>query len=232
MSVAIIDDSPSDAKVTQMTVEDAELTPWLVEHDPMIQHLSKETAIKRIAKRILAGAEAAVCDHRLRHGGFAPFDGAELAAFLIRKSLPAILISQFVDQDYDVSIRRWRAMLPSVLSRDEFQVDTFKAALDVCRKEIQGIFTPQRRRHRVLIRVVDIQNEANQRVVDAIIPSWSRQTAVRFPFVIVPARLHERLVIGGYLIAQVNLGANRSEDLFFDKFEKPPTPKNALFDNL
>jgi len=232
MDVAIIDDNPRDAVATQLTVEDAELTPWLVERDPAIQRFGKETGMKRIARRILERAEAAVCDHRLRPGGFAPFDGAELVAFLISKSLPAILISQFVDQDYDVSIRHWRAMLPSVLSRDEFRVDTFKAALEVCRNEIRGIFTPQRRRHRVLIRVVDIQNEANQKVVDAIIPSWSRKTAVRFPSVIVPQRLHQRLVINGYLIAQVNLGANRPEDLFFDKFEKPPTPKNALFDNL
>src|SRR6185295_6492974 len=106
---------------------------------------------------------------------------------------PAILISQFVDQDYDVSIRHWRARLPSVLSRDEFRADTFAAGLEICRKEIRGELTPQRRRHRVLIKVVDIQNEANQKVVDAIIPSWSRKTAVRFPFAIVPIRLRQRL---------------------------------------
>ena len=188
--------------------------------------------MKVVARNILRGAEAAVCDHRLRPQGFAKFDGAELVAFLISKSLPAILISQFVDQDYDVSIRHWRAKLPSVLSRDEFRADTFAAALEICRKEIRGVLTPQRRRHRVLIRIVDIQNEANQRVVDAIIPAWSRKTAVRFPFAIVPLRLRARLKKNGYLIAQVNLGTNRPEDLFFDKFEKPPTPKNALFDHL
>ena len=87
-------------------------------------------------------------------------------------------------------------------------------------------------RHRVLIQIVDIQNEANQKVVDAIIPAWSRKTAVRFPFAIVPSRLHARLKTNGYLIAQVNLGAIRPEDLFFTKFEKPPAPKNALFDHL
>lgn len=232
MAVAIIDDDPNAAQVTKMTVEDANLEPLIIERDPSIQRVAKETGMKRIARKILQIAEAAVCDHRLRPGGFAPFDGAELVAFLISNSLPAVLISQFVDQDYDVSIRHWRAKLPSVLSRDEFQVDTFKAGLEVCRNEIRGIFTPQRRRHRVIIRIVDIQNEANQRVIDAIIPSWSRMTAVRFPFAIVPKRLHQRLVRNGLLIAQVNLGANRPKDLYFDKFEIPPTPKNALFDHL
>jgi hypothetical protein len=232
MSVAIIDDDPSAAKVTQMVVEDAGLQPWLIERDPSLQRLSKERAMKSVARGILQNAESAVCDHRLRPQGFAKFDGAELVAFLIGKRFPAVLISQFVDQDYDVSIRHWRAKLPSVITRDEFRADTLLAALRMCRSEIDGELTPQRRPHRVLIKIVDIQNEANQRVVDAIVPSWSRQTAVRFPFAIVPPRLHRRLEKEGYLIAQVNLGANRPEDLFFDKFEIPPTPKNALFDNF
>ena len=232
MAVAIIDDDPKAAQVTKMTIEDANLETLLIQRDPPIPTEAKEKGVERIARRILHSADAAVCDHRLRRGGFALFDGAELVAFLIRNRMPAILISQFVDQDYDVSIRHWRAMLPSVLSRDEFEVDTFKAALEVCKNEIRGIFTPQRRRHRVLIRVVDIQNEADERVVDAIVPAWSRKTAVRFPSVIVPSNLHPSLVKDGILIAQVNLGANRPEDLYFDNFEIPTEPKNAIFDNF
>ena len=232
MPVAIIDDDPSAAKVTQMVVEDAGLQPWLVERDPSLQRVNKDRAMKVIARTILRDAEAAICDHRLRPQGFARFDGAELVAFLINEQFPAVLISQFVDQDYDVSIRHWRAKLPSVITRDEFRADTLLAALEMCRAEIRGEVTPQRRGHRVLIKIVDIQNEANQRVVDAIVPPWSSKTAVRFPASIVPPRLHPRLKKNSYLIAQVNLGANQPEDLFFDKFEIPPTPKNALFNRI
>ncbi len=153
-------------------------------------------------------------------------------ARLIHNKLPAVLISQFINQDYDVSIRHWRAKLPSVLSRDEFRADTLTAGLEQCRKEIAGEVTPDRRPHRVLFQIADIQNEANQRVVDAIIPSWSRQAAVRFPVAIVPKRLQSSLKKGKYMIAQVNLGARRPEDLFFDRFEKVPTPRDALFDHL
>lgn len=232
MAVAIIDDDVNAANVTRLAVEDAGFEPWMIARDPKILKMPKERAMKFVARNIIGGAEAAVCDHRLRPLNFARFDGAELVAFLISQKLPAILISQFVNQDHDVSIRHWRAMLPSVLSRDEFRADTLAFGLNLVRQEIAGVLTPQRRRHRVLLRIVDIQNEANQKVVDAIIPAWSRQTAVRFPFTIVPARLHARLKPKGYLIALVNLGANRPEDLFFEKFEKPPTPKNALFDHL
>lgn len=232
MSVAIIDDDPNAARVTGMTVEDAGLIPWLIDRQPAWLRLQKDRALKAVADTILGAAEAAVCDHRLRTLGFARFDGAELVATLIGQGLPAVLISQFVDQDYDVSIRHWRALLPSVIPRDDFRPETFAAGLDLCRKEISGELTPQRQRHRVLIRIVDIQREANQRVVDAIIPAWSRQSAVRFPLAIVPTRLQARVKPQGYLIALVNLGANRPEELFFEKFEKPPTPKNALFDHI
>jgi len=232
MPVAIIDDDSKAAQVTRMTVEDADLETFILGRDPRIHEVAKDAGIRIISQTILDSADAVVCDHRLRPGGFAPFDGAELVAALIGKGVPAILISQFVDQDYDVSIRHWRVMLPSVLSRDSFGVDTFKEGLAVCKNEIGGIFTPQRRRHRVLVRVVDIQSEASEPVIDAIIPAWSNNSAVRFPFAIVPYELQGSLLIGAYLIAQVNLGADRPEDLYFDKFENPPTPNDAIFDNI
>lgn len=232
MAVAIVDDDPAAAKVTRMAVEDAGLDGWIYERDPALFGSPKDDAIQKIGDRIIGEASAAVCDNRLRPKGFAQFDGAELVAHLIRQKFPAVLISQFVDQDYDVSIRYWRAMLPSVMTRDEFRADTFKEALEACRREIEGEVTPQRRRHRVLIKIVDIQDEANQPVVDAIVPSWSRGTAVRFPLSIVPHELVSSVHPDNHLIAQVNLGATRPEDLFFEKFEAPPTPEDALFDHL
>lgn len=232
MAVAIIDDDPKAAQVTRMTVEDANLESFIIERDPRIHVVEKRQGIDMVADNIIKNADAAVCDHRLRPGGFAPFVGAELVAALIGRRFPAILISQFVDQDYDVSIRHWRAMLPSVLSRDEFGVDSFTEGLENCKNEILGIFTPQRRRHRVLLRVVDIQNEAHEPVVDAIVPAWSNKSAIRFPSAIVPAELHKFLTSGAHLIAQVNLGARRPEDLYFDSFEIPPIPNDAIFDNI
>jgi hypothetical protein len=126
-----------------------------------------------------------------------------------------------VNQDYDVSIRLWRAKVPSVLSRDECRPETIKDALELCRREMSGEIVTGRRKHRTLVRIADMQNEADQEVIDGILPAWNRQQAVRFPITLVPMRLRHYLKKGAYLIAYVNLAATRPEDLFFEGFEKP-----------
>lgn len=91
MPIAIIDDDKRAAEVTGLAIEDADLEPWIFD--------GRARSLPLIARDILARAQAAVCDHRLRPLGFAQFDGAELVAHLIKKKLPAVLISQFVNQD-------------------------------------------------------------------------------------------------------------------------------------
>jgi CheY-like chemotaxis protein len=213
ITIAIVDDNAQAAEAVRYAVEDAGFTPWIFP--------GKGRSVGWAVNKIKENAQAAICDHRLSALGFAAFNGAELAARLISDNIPAVLISQFVNQDYDVSIRRWRAKVPSLLSRDECRAETIKDALELCRREISGEIVAGRRKHRTLVRVADKQEEAGEQVIDAILPAWNRQRAVRFPATLVPKRLHGLLKKGAYLIAYVNLAATRPEDLFFEGFEKP-----------
>ena len=116
-----------------------------------------------------------------------------------------------------------------MLSRDDCRAETLKDALELCRREIQGEIVSERRKHRTLLRVMDTQTEGGETVIDAIIPAWNRNVAVRFPSGIVPPQLHSQLEKGAYLIAYINLAATRSEDLYLRDFEAPspldePTP--------
>jgi CheY-like chemotaxis protein len=210
--VAIVDDNAQTAEAVRYTVEDAGFTPWIFP--------GKGGTVASAVRTIKEHAQAAICDHRLSPLGFANYDGAELAARLISEKIPAILISQFVNQDYDVSIRRWRAKVPSLLSRDECRPETIKDALELCRREIRGEIVPGRRKHRTLLRIADKQTEGGEQVIDAILPAWNRLRAVRFPLTLIPPELHSLLEKGAYLIAYVNLAATRPEDLFFEGFEK------------
>lgn len=212
-TIAIIDDNAEAAEVVCYAVEDAGFTPWIFP--------DKGKTVDWVARKIKDYAQAAICDHRLSPLGFANFDGAELAARLIADNIPAILISQFVTQDYDVSIRRWRAKVPSLLSRDECRPETIKDALELCRREMSGEIVAGRRKHRTLLRIADKQNEGGELVIDAILPAWNRLQAVRFPVTLIPPECRDPLEKGEYLIAYVNLAATRPEDLFFEGFEKP-----------
>jgi CheY-like chemotaxis protein len=212
-TIAIVDDNAQAAEAVGYAVEDAGFTPWIFP--------GKGGTVENAVSKIKENAQAAICDHRLSTLGFANFDGAELAARLISNNIPAVLISQFVDLDYGVSIRRWRAKCPSLLTRDECRPETIKDALELCRREMRGEIVSGRRKHRTLVRIADKQNEGDEQVIDAILPAWNRLRAVRFPVTLIPSELHVLLEKGEYLIAYVNLAATRPEDLFFEGFEKP-----------
>jgi DNA-binding NarL/FixJ family response regulator len=219
-TVAIIDDDTQAANAVRYNVEDAGFTPWMFP--------GRAETLDGALNQIKENAQAAICDHRLSPLGLANFDGAELAARLIADQIPAVLISQFVNQDYDVSIRRWRAKIPSLLSRDECRPETIKDALELCRREISGEIFAGRRKHRTLLRIADMQTEGNEEVIDAILPAWNRQRAVRFPAILIPSHLRRHLENGVYLIAYVNLAATRPEDLFLESFEQPsPLDENS-----
>jgi len=219
-TIAVVDDNAQAAEAVSYTLEDAGFTPWIFP--------GKGGTVENAVDKIKENAQAAICDHRLSTLGFANFDGAELAARLISEDVPAILISQFVDLDHGVSIRRWRAKVPSLLTRDECRPETIKDALELCRREMKGEIVSGRRKHRTLVRIADKQNEGEEQVIDAIIPAWNRLRAVRFPVTLIPPQLHELLEKGAYLIAYVNLAATRPEDLYFQDFEKPlPLDENA-----
>jgi len=212
-TIAVVDDNAQAAEAVGYAVEDAGFKPWIF--------TGKGGTVENAVRIIKENAQAAICDHRLSTLGFANFDGAELAARLIGDNIPAILISQFVDLDYGVSIRRWRAKVPSLLTRDECRPETIKDALELCRREMAGEIVAGRRKHRTLVRIVDKQNEGDEQVIDVILPAWNRLRAVRFPITLVPPQLHGLLEKGEYLIAYVNLAATRPEHLFFEDFEKP-----------
>jgi hypothetical protein len=50
---------------------------------------------------------------------------------------------------------------------------------------------------------------------------WDSKQEVGFPLDLVPKKLQAAVKPGKLLIAEVNIEAERQEDLFFDKFELP-----------
>jgi len=215
-SIAIIDDDFLEADVTSITVQDAGFEPLIVR-----ERFESEIAL---AAAIRERAQAAICDHRLSPRGYAQYYGASVVAELFRQGVPALLVTQFLNQDNAVSIRQHRRYIPVLLRRSEINDEQIKAGLVDCAKEIRGEFLPGRKPWRSLIRVESTGNEDNQSVVDVIIPSWNPKESLRFPASLVPEELRESLRPGLRLLAMVNIGAEKAEDLFFYDFELAPEP--------
>jgi hypothetical protein len=69
--------------------------------------------------------------------------------------------------------------------------------------------------------------ESGEKVADAIIPAWHPGEAVRFPLSMMTKDMARRAKVGNYYAAEINIGAERSEDLYFLKFEKLEGPDDG-----
>jgi CheY-like chemotaxis protein len=212
--VAIVDDNLNDAEVMGELVRDAGFEPIVLE--PPFGEISD------LLRAVQQQADAVVCDHRLR--GLAGFWGAQGVAALIEQRIPALLVTQYIDHDADDTIRRWRQHVPILLSRDDADPDRIKEGLGSCIREIQGEYPPGRRPWRALIQIERVTNYSDQSVVEARIPPWNSQEIVRFPLALVPPDLRDKVIADAFLFAMVNIGAEKSEDLYFYDFEAAPDP--------
>lgn len=214
--IAIVDDEQDLAKVTGWDVEDAGFESFIV------NDCFKEVNV--LASHIEKNAQGALCDHRLANYGLTTFSGATLVAALYDRKIPSILMTQYTDIDADVSIRKYRRKIPVLLSRDEANAATIKKGIEDCVLELDGKVPFTRIPHRTLLNITHITNESNEQVIDVIVPSWNPHKAVRFPASLIPQELHSALVVDRWLFADVNTGAEKSDDLYFDCFELTPEP--------
>lgn len=217
--VAVIDDDFAQAETTSLQLEEAGFEPWIVRAATPFQH--PQELLREIVNNQVMGA---ICDHRLTPNGFSTFNGAEFSATLYDSGYPAVLTTQYVDMDVDVSIRKWRHKIPVLLSRDLTNSESIRLGLIESAKELRGEIAPNRKPRKALIRVTDRRDDAEGAVLDVIIPSWNPLRAVRFPLSLVPADLQPSVRKGSRLFAQVNIGADDQEDLFFEDFEAASEP--------
>jgi len=219
--VAIINDDPSDRAIWSLQVEEAGYTPVVIEQP---SGRAFNTVAELIAQ-VEGHAKWAVCDHRLSPHGMAQFYGAQAVAELNgRRRTPALLVTTWSKIDVDVSIRLYRSNVPILLSADEFQDPAvIRAQINACFSEvIEGRIPAHRVTRRTLVHVEERAQESGTDVVDAVIPGWNPKTKIRFPLALIARDLWDDIRPGAYLMAYVNRGAEKEEDLFLERFELAP----------
>ena len=224
--VALVDDDPLAADTLGVLLEDAGYEPIGV-GSPLSSVASAAAQIRDIST-------AAICDHRLSPRGLANFSGAELVAKLYADRFPAVLISQYFKIDQDVSIRKFRRHIPVLLARDELSPERIAEAISVCIGELGGERAPNRKCWRTLVRVVAKDSEGGEDVLDAIVPGWHPNEAVRFPADLLGEHQHllpKENAFGLELrfFARVNIGAEEAGDLYLSSFEPAIEPQNVSF---
>ena len=173
----------------------------------------------RKLKILRQNADAVVCDHRLTPRNYAAFQGAEAVSALYDIGFPAILVTAWSTQDVD-NIRPFRRKIPVIIQSGNLDSQTLMEFIMQCQNEFDNNFVKERQPWRVMIRI----QEVDASYAFAVIPSWDPRVELRLPLSIFPAHCG-RIVQGTRLFAEVNIGASKTEDLYFDNFEVAEKPK-------
>lgn len=215
-NVAVVDDDDDAALTIIHTLEDANFRPYRQQAGANIEAL---------VVSIIENSHAAVCDHRLRYGGFADVSGAELAAALIERGHPTILVTQYLDQYADIAIRSFRSNLPVVLRREDAdEPDELRIGFARCKIEFRRGKIKERKLQKTLLEVKDVTDVGNVKVIDAIVNGWNSKDTVRFPLSLVKLEDRESVVPSTILSAFSNVGTPQKVDLYFEDVEIAPQP--------
>jgi CheY-like chemotaxis protein len=219
-AIGVVDDDSSEAELYKYQIEDIGIRPILFGAG----FASLEDLVGKIRS---AKVDAVVCDHRLRVRDYAPFNGAEAVARLFEIHIPAVLISRYTRIDVDMDIRPYRKKIPVLLSKDEVDSESLLVALGQCKAELDGNVPTSRRPQRTLVRIDDV----TQDLAVAFVPGWNPNEAVRFPRSVVPEPYRSALQPDDRFFTNVNIDAEKADDLFFENFEPAPTvsPEDDIF---
>lgn len=204
--VLIVDDDPEARNGYGYPVEDLELEPVKVE--------GPVETVESFLIEAKQSADAVVCDYHLRKHNYAICDGDTLVAECYKAGIPGILCTTYTDVDVDIR-RDYLRYIPALL-RTSPEPETLVEAWRNSLCEISGTFRPTRRPWRTLVRVDEVTDGG---YLYAIVPAWSPQQKIRLYKDSLPKEILDLVEPGKRFHAQVNIGAERHEDLFFDDWE-------------
>lgn len=225
--IAIIDDDEQTRESAGIDIEDLGLEPVMITGVA----LSKEELIDKVVK---AKVDAVFSDHRLAPCNLSNCTGAEVLSDLYLMKYPSVLVTQFLDMEADVGIRKYRNNLPSVISRGSQSPDLIVKLLEASKYEIENGRPVNRQAHRAIIRVENFTTEDGCNVVDGIITNWSNNDAVRFPVDNVTSEVLNAIRSSNHtrLMAFVNTGGEDSQELFINDIQLAPNIQGLTLDDF
>lgn len=219
--ITVIDDDEEARKGLEYTLRDFEFEPIIVKgrFGNRLPELIAEIETHHSA--------FVICDNRLQPGNLAQFYGVSVVKNLVARQLPAMLLTVYGSSDR-LMLRSSRFDVPLVVDRGAFVPERLGEYYEICRREIVADPVDERKPHRSLIRVDNIQMGTHGQI-DGVISAWRPDHAVPIPLDCIAEDLHSLMTVGTYLLGDVNIGAHDEDDLYFHNVnEIAPSPKEEL----
>ena len=207
--VSIVDDDERARESYEYSLEELELSP--------VQEAGPLKDLQQFLQRLPTRADAVLCDYHLRkQGNYASFNGDEIVVACYRDSFPAVLCTTYTDVDINL-MRSSRRFIPALLKPDELDPDNIARGFERCIQEFDGRYQPSRKPWRTLVRVEEVEPDEDYFYV--IISGWNPRKKIRVSLDDLPNNIRPLVKPEKRFHAQVNVGAENHEDLYFDSWE-------------
>ena len=207
--VSIVDDDERARESYGYALEELGLSP-VKEKGPLRD-------MQEVLERLQTRVDAVICDYHLgKIGNYASFDGDEIVVKCYMNSFPALLCTTYTDLDTYL-MRSRKRFIPAILKPDQLDPDNIARGFERCVQEFNGHFQPSRRPWRTLVRVEEV--EAEWEYFYVVISGWSSREKIRISFDDLPCNFRSLVKAEKRFHAQVNVGAENHEDLYFDSWE-------------
>lgn len=214
--IAVVNDDPDEAESLGICIEaygssSVLFTDGFANVDSFVNMIQKKAA-------------GVLCDHRLSVRTDAEFSGAEAVAKCFDLKIPAILVSEYIDEDIYTTIRLFRRKVPVVIHRDNVTKQSIVEGFENCLQEINNICPFYRKPRHAFVQICRLTEDSGIQVVEAFVPQWNPHRAVRFPRALMGEFDNDLLKPETLFTANVNIDARTSEELYFENFKIAPEP--------
>jgi CheY-like chemotaxis protein len=208
--VGVVDDNADIRETLSEELVDADFEPHIFP--------GPYDDVQQLCQALVQNTDATVCDHHLSPHRLASFTGAELVSCCNVKKRPSVLTTTYSKADAD-QIRLYLRHIPVRLTQDQTNPDTIRRGWEWCLNEFNGKYRQERKPWRTLVRIADIDDGTSNTVLYVIVPAWSSVEVIRILKRHLPVLLQEKAQVGFRFHANVNLGTENQEDMYFDQFQ-------------
>lgn len=196
------------------------MAEWIVEagFEPCIQH-RVDGSVDDFLSKLRREVDAIVFDQHLRPGNYATFNGSDAVSKAYDMNIPSVLVTAIAGADF-IHIVPYRRKIPVLIDSTKADWVSIANGIELCVKEFESKVVPERAPYRTLVRVEELSDEDDGRpLMYLVIPAWNPHKKVPVPRNFIDGGLQKRVLVGEVFFADVNIGALRHQDLFFDNFQ-------------
>ena len=172
--------------------------------------------VSRLFDGPLKDCDAVMTDLVLQGGGYAMYNGGDIAVEGSLRRIPVLLCTAYDNVNLKLP-RSQRRRVPAIFPRAEFGQSLLMSGIERCIAENDGRFSADRRPWRTQIEVVDIDENCKCAWVIVMGRSADERTSIFMNEL--PKHIQTDLKKGRMLHAKVNVGAQSREELYFDDWE-------------